>query len=170
MTTLEFNRGLAERGDARPLNASSLAAATLKADTEVTVWSKQCANDELIFHGHGGKNRQAADTKYMKALIKASGAGTGTAGDEVNGELVAAITDSDQRRVLASVTLGDLDQLGEMASVDPTERPVMYALAPYAKPGRHLEFRVVADSSSDGVEIDNDQSVSDVKLWYSVIN
>ncbi|SFH07472.1 hypothetical protein SAMN04488063_0097 [Halopelagius inordinatus] len=171
--TLEYTPGLIDTGNARPLNADDLDAETLKADTEVTVYSKEVANDKLLFWGAGGKNRQSADTKFMFADLVASGAGTGTAGDPIRGELLAAITDSDQNRVLEWVSLGDLSELSDARNDDRTDRPVMYALAPYAKPGRHIELRVRASSSSDGVEVDNTENpgtASSARFWYSEVS
>lgn len=173
MAEMHYNAGLAQRGNARPLNADDLDAATLKADSEVTVYSKQVKNDKVLFWGHGGKDRRAADTKFMFGDLVASGNGTGVAGDAIAGELIAAITDSDQNRVKAWVTLGDLSELSDARTDDRTERPVMFALAPFALPGRYIELRVRASSSSDGVEVDNTEDpgvASSARFWYSEIS
>ncbi|WP_380681091.1 hypothetical protein [Salinigranum sp. GCM10025319] len=160
-------------GQAKPLDASDLEQKTVVAGTEVTVYSKQVPNDKLFYWGYGGKNRQAADTKFMFADLVATGNGDGTAGDPITGDLIVAITDSDQNRVLASWTLGALGELADARGDDRTERPVQFALDPYAKPGRHIELRVKAKASSDGYEIDNTEdpgTASSARLWRSEVN
>jgi len=164
MSKLGHSRRLAMVGDQRPIGASALDDDTVKQETEVTVWSKQVGQDELLFWGHGSQSRRDARAKFAYADLDASGNGAGAAGDPITGELVLAITDSDQRRVLVDYTLGDLEELADAAS----ERPVMYALAPFAKPGRHIEIRVRADADSDDYEIDS--ANSSARLWYSVLS
>ena len=160
-------------GEPKPLNAGDLSNVTLKAGTEVTVYSKQVPNDKLLFWGHGGKNRQAADTRFAFADLVATGAGSGTDGDAILGDLILAITDSDQNRVLASWTLDQLGELADARQDDRTDRPVNYALAPYAKPGRHIEIRIQASAASDGVELDNTENPgtdSSARLYYTEVN
>ena len=173
LENMGFDPRLLDVGNAKPLDASDLQNATVKAGSEVTVYAKQVPNDKELFWGHGGKNRQAADTKFMFANLVADGTGDGNDGDPIIGDLIAAITDSDQKRVLASVTLGALGELADALDDDRTERPVMYALAPYAKPGRHIELRVQAKASCDGYKIDNTENPgtdSSARLWYSEVN
>ncbi|ELZ94905.1 hypothetical protein C440_07512 [Haloferax mucosum ATCC BAA-1512] len=172
METLRYNPGLINVGNARPINADDLDKVTLKAGTEVPIYSKKVKNDKLLFWGAGGKDRESADTKFFFCDLVATGNGTGTAGDAVRGELIAVITDSDQERVKAEFTLGDLGHLADARTSD-NPMPVMYALAPYAKPGRHIELRIRASSSSDGVEIDNTEdpgNASSARLWYSQVS
>jgi|GEM_PF-3112708 len=155
---------LAQVGQKFPVLPSNFDAATLVAETEVTVWSKQIPQDKVGWFGAGVTNRDYAEA-FIYAVLKASGNGSGAAGDAIQGELVAAITDSEQRRVLASTTIDALGELADAKASDRTMRPILAALGPYAKPGRHLEFRVVADPSSDGVEID--PSACEGRLYYS---
>ena len=168
MSDMAFSRELAQAGDRRPVRASDFDTETVKDGNEVTVYATQVLEDQLQFWGHGGRDRRAADTSFYYADVNASGNGSGAAGDPITGELIAAITDSEQRRVLASVTLGDLEDLADAATDDRTDRPIMYAVAPYAKPGRYLELRILSDSASDGYEVDS--ANSDAKLWRSVIS
>ena len=168
-----FARGLVGIGDPKPLNADDLDNVTVKAGSEVTIYSKQVNNDKVLFWGHGGKDRRSADTKFRFADLVATGNGQGADGDSITGDLIAAITDSDQNRVLRSVTLGDLGELADAADDDRTERPVMFALAPYAKPGRYIELRVRAKPSSDGYELDNTENAgtdSTFRAWYSEVS
>jgi hypothetical protein len=170
---MEHNQGLAGTGNPKPLNADDLDNVTVKANSEVTIFSKQVNNDKVLFWGHGGKDRRAADTKFTFADLVATGNGAGTDGDPITGDLIVAITDSDQNRVLASMTLGDLGELADARSDARTERPVMYALAPYAKPGRYIELRVRAKASSDGYELDNTENPgtdSSARFWYSEVS
>ncbi|WP_338905236.1 hypothetical protein [Salinibaculum marinum] len=151
-------------GDKRNIVAADLDQDTLKAGTEVTVWSQKVPDDKVLFWGHGRAQREYADA-FVFAELLASGNGTGTAGDELSGELVLAITDSQQRRVLASTVFDTLGELADAKADDRTNRPIMAALAPYAKPGRHIEIRIRAASGSDGKELD--PSASSARLYYS---
>jgi hypothetical protein len=158
---------LYRRGSKEPISASDLDQETVKANTEVTVWSKQVNQDQVLFHGHGSHVREVAEAfAYLDLVATGSGAAS-SAGDPVNGKLVLAITDSDQRRVLRSITFDELDELRDAANENRSERPVEEALAPYGKPGRYLEVRVEADTASDGYEID--PSASSGRLWYTRI-
>lgn len=161
---LQREPDLYNRGDKRPVFAGDLESATVKAGTEVTVFQKQVPDDKIAWFGHGSHQRSVAEA-FIFADLDASGNGTGTAGDPIEGELVAAVLDSEQRRVLASTTIDSLGELADAKADERTERPVMEALAPYAKPGRYLEFRVRSASSSDGYEIDT--SGSSARLYYT---
>lgn len=151
-------------GDKEPIPAGELSAESVKADTEVTVWEKQVGQDQRLLHGHGPREKSYAEAFVALDLV-ASGNGTGTAGDDIDGKLVLAITDSDQRRVLASTTFESLGQLRAAANQDRTDQIVEDILGPYAKPGRHLEIRVEATPGSDGVEID--PAASTGNLYYT---
>ncbi|RDZ41606.1 hypothetical protein C5B89_06600 [Haloferax sp. Atlit-47N] len=165
--TLSYNEDLAELdGDVRPIRGSDLDQETLKAGAEVTVYREKVPQDKDLWFGAGGKDRASADSSPMHADIVASGNGSGTAGDTIGGTLYAAITDSDGR-ALYTRKLGDLELLSEFASESPTERPLMYSLAPYAMPGRFVEFRIDADANSDGKEID--PAASNVMLYRSAL-
>ncbi|MBC9985157.1 hypothetical protein E4P24_02060 [Haloferax sp. AS1] len=163
--TLSYNADLAELdGDVRPIRGDDLDQDTLKAGAEVTVYREKVPQDKDEWFGAGGKDRASADASPMHADVVATGNGSGTAGDTIGGTLYAAITDSDGR-ALYTRKLGDLTLLSEFASEPPTERPLMYSLAPYATAGRYIEFRIDADSASDGKEID--PANSDVMLYRS---
>lgn len=173
LMNMGFDPRLVDVGDPKPLNADDLQNVTVKAGTEVTIYSKQVPNDKLLFWGSGGKNRRGADTKFTFADLVATGSGAGNDGDAITGDLIVAITDSDQNRVLASYTLGDLGELADARQDARTERPVNFALAPYAKPGRYIELRVQAKASSDGYELDNTEAPgtdSSARFWYSEVN
>lgn len=156
---------LYNRGDKRTIFAEDFEQETVKADTEVTVWEKEVANDKIAWFGHGSHVREIAEA-FAYCNLVASGNGAGAAGNAIEGELVLAVVDSEQRRVLRDVTLDNLGELADAENDERTERPVMEALAPYAKPGRYLELRVVSTSSSDGYEID--PSASSSRLYYTV--
>jgi hypothetical protein len=157
---------LYNRGSKEPISSSDLDTETVKANTEVTIWSKQVNQDQVLFHGHGSHVRDVAEAFAYLDLV-ATGNGSGTDGDPINGKLVLAITDSDQRRVLRSITFDELDELRDAASENRSERPIEEAHAPFARPGRFLELRVEADTASDGYEIDPTDSSG--RLWYTRI-
>lgn len=150
-------------GNKRSITASALNNVAVKAGTEVTIWSKQMPNDKVAWFGHGSHVREVAEA-FVYAELLANGNGAGTDGDAIEGELVLAITDSDQRRVLASTVFDSLGELADAFADDRTNRPVMEAMSPYAKPGRHIELRVRADQNCDGYEVASD---SNVRLYYS---
>jgi len=153
------------RGDKRPIFAENLMQTEVKQDTEVTVWEEEIANDKIAWFGHGSHVKELAES-FIYANLVASGNGAGTAGDPIEGELVAAIVDSEQRRVLRDITVDSLGELADAESSDRTDRPRSEALKPYGKPGRYLEFRVVSAAASDGYEID--PSASSARLYYTV--
>ncbi len=159
--------GLYNAGSKEPIPAGVMDQVELKQNTEVTVWSKQVGNDQILFHGHGRSQREYAEG-FVGLDLVASGNGSGTAGEAIYGEVILAITDSDQKRVLASTTLDTLSQLADALDQERTARIVEMAMAPYANPGRHLEVRVNADPSSDGVEIDPADSSGN--LYYTRVS
>jgi hypothetical protein len=160
---LEDAEGLYGRGSKFTVRAGDLEQATL-GQNETTIWAEQVPQDKHAWFGHGPEVRDYAKA-FIYATLVASGNGSLNAGDPIEGELVAAITDSEQRRVLASVTIDDLGELADAETSDRTQRPVMNALGPYAKPGRHLEFRILPASGSVGAEVD--PSASSARLYYS---
>ena len=151
---LERYRQLYNKGQKRPIPASSLDKTKVHAGTETTIWSRQCKQDEALWWGHGTHERDQA-TAFVGLDLVATGSGAAASeGDPVNGEIVLAITDSRQRRVHASVSFESVAQLRDALNEERTARLIMEAMAPYAKPGRHLEIRLNADENSDGYEID----------------
>lgn len=152
------------RGDKRPVRAGEFDQDTVSEGTEVTVFAKQVPDDKIGYFGHGSHVRDVAEA-FVDLDLDASGNGAGNAGNPITGELVAAIVDSEQRRVLASKTIDDLSQLADATNEERSDKPVMEAMAPFAQPGRYLEFRVRADSNADGYEID--PSASSGTLYYS---
>ncbi len=159
------NSRLAGRGQKFPVDVAAFDSDTLAQGTEVTVWSKQVPQDKTAWFGAGPSVRDYAEAFIFLELV-ASGNGSANSGDVIEGgELVAAVTDSEQKRVLASTTVDSLGELADAKADQRTDRPIMASLAPYATPGRHLEFRIVANTSSDGVEID--PAASSGRLYYS---
>ncbi|RYJ12750.1 hypothetical protein ELS19_01370 [Halogeometricum borinquense] len=154
-------------GQKRSVVASELDQVTLTAGQENTIWAKKVAQDKALFAGHGPEVRDYAKA-FIHSKLVASGNGAGTAGDVIDGDLIVAITDSEQRRVIASYVIGNLGDLADALTSDRTDRPVMAAIAPYAKPGRHLEFRVFPSPGSDGLELD--PAESDARLYYSEVS
>lgn len=146
-------------GNKRAIKASHLDKKQVVAGTEVTVWSQQVAQDEILLHGHGTHVREYAEAFVgLDVVATGNGSGDAAAGDEINGDVILAITNSDQTRVLADVEFDTLDQLRDSLDEARTDRIVEELMTPYAKPGRHLEIRIRADSASDGDEIDPDAS------------
>jgi len=162
---LSKNAQLAQsESDKQAIKAEHLDQTTVRANDDVTVYRERRPDDKVQWFGHGGENRMSGNVAHKFADLVASGNEAGTAGDQIQGDLLVAITDSDGR-ILAERTVGDLQTLADAAADSRTERPLMPALAPYLKMGRYMEVIVNADQSSDGVEID--PANSNMRLWYS---
>jgi len=157
-------------GNKKTIRAGDLDQDDLKAGTEVPVWSKQVNDDQVLYHGYGPENRSAA-TGFVYLDLVATGDGAATsAGDPIRGDVVLAVTDSEGDRVLASTTFESLEELRDSAGDERTERVIeaaMSAEGDLAGPGRQLEVRIEADDTSDGYEIDPDES--DGKLYYGKV-
>ncbi|WP_410765788.1 hypothetical protein [Haloferax sp. DFSO60] len=163
-TPLSYNTELAEGGNSRPVKGAMFKQTTLRAGNDIVVYEETCPADKYLFWGFGYRNKQAGNASHIYAQLKASGNGTGTAGDAVQGDLEAVITDSEGRDVLHRYTIGDLETLANAAGDPRTERPIMPALAPIAREDQRIQLRVIADPASDGVEID--PSASSARIYY----
>jgi hypothetical protein len=157
---------LAGTGRKETVRAGDFDQDTLKEDTEVTIWRKSVNDDQILFHGFGVQNRDFAEG-FVGVDLVASGNGTGSAGDDVTGDVVLAITDSEGKRVLRSTTFESLEELRDSLSETRSDRVIEPAMSPYAEPGRNLEIRIEGDANSDGVEIDPDASTG--KLYYGLV-
>ena len=163
---LSYNSNLAGAGSKETIRAGDLDQDTLKQDTEVTVYQHPVADDQRLYHGYGVRDSRYA-TGFVGLDLVASGNGAGAVGDAIQGDVILAITDSEGKRVLSSVTFESLEELRDSLAESRSERRVEPAMAPFARPGRNLEIRVDADAASDGVEIDPDASSG--KLYYGKI-
>jgi hypothetical protein len=156
--TLTHYSDLANQGSKKPVKASHLDGENLRADNDITVYRAQVPSDKTYWWGLGGQNRMSGNTAHIYAdLIDG-------AGNQVEGDVIVAITDSDER-VLAEREIGDVDTLAAAANDARTERPTMPALAPYATSDRYVEVRINADSGSDGNTLD--PAASSMRLWYT---
>lgn len=165
-------RQIASAGTSRTIREGDLDnATTLQEDQEITIWSKQVPADKVYAHGAGSDNRQQGRDAFMYAKLHATGSGTGSADDAITGDLVAVITDSEQRDVHARYELGDLTSLADAQSENLTERPMQPVVVPIAREDQHLELRVIADANSDGVELDDGSAQSTVaRIHYTDIS
>jgi hypothetical protein len=165
MTDLQKHDALAQvDADKKAVKGSHLSQTELRAGDDVTLYREKRPDDKIQFWGHGDDSRMTGNSAHKYASVVASGNGAGTAGDQVQGDLIVAITDSDGR-IKAERTIGDLQELADAADDPRTERPLMEALAPFAEQGRYMEVIVNADEESDGVEVD--PSASNARVWYS---
>ncbi|MFC3476112.1 hypothetical protein [Halobacterium litoreum] len=150
-------------GEKKTVTSDDLQQVTI-GENETTIFSKMVPGDKVAWFGHGQEDREYAKA-FIYADLVASGNGTGTAGDAIEGELVAVYTDSEQRHVLASTTVDSLGELSDAKADTRTDRPVFEAHGEHANPERHLEFRILPNSASTGMEID--PSASEARLYYS---
>jgi len=165
MRSLYYSRKIAGVGRRIPIRAGDFDKRVVQADQEVTVFSRQVEDDQMLFHGYGSRNRKTANG-FVGLDLVATGSAAGGAGDSIDGDVVLAITDSDGRRVKASTTFTDLETLRESLAENRSDRVIEPAFGDLAGPGRRLEVRVVADAASDGVEID--PTASSGKLVYGL--
>src|SRR6056297_2438011 len=112
---LYHDERIADAGNRRPVKSSNLQTATMNAGNEVTIWAKQVPADKSLGHGAGTDNRQVGRNAPTYADLVASGNGAGNDGDSIEGDLVAVITDSEQRDVIARTVIGDLETLADAA-------------------------------------------------------
>jgi len=164
VSTFRHDPRLGQRGQQKPIRGADLDNATLNAGNAVTIWSKQIPADKVLWHGHGPDNNERAGSTFVYAELLANGTGTKNDGEDLTGDLELAITDSEQRDVIVRRGFGDLSTLKDAKSDNRTERPQLAAQAPFASQDRHLELRVIADSSADGAVVATD---SNVRWYYS---
>jgi hypothetical protein len=175
---LEHNRpivqrhGLANAGTKRTIREGDLDdGTTLHESQEITIWSKQLPADKVYAHGAGSDDRQRGRDSFIYAKLHATGSGAGAADDAITGDLVAVVTDSEQRDVHARYELGDLTSLADAEAESMTDRPMQPVVVPIAREDQHIELRVIADSNSDGVEVDDGGDQSTVaRLYYTDIS
>lgn len=157
-------------GNKKTIRAGDLDQDTVKAGTEVTVWSRSVNDDQLLYHGFGPSRRSAASGFVYLDLVATGNEAAASAGDPIRGDVVLAVTDSEGDRVLAAVTFESLEELRDSANDERTERVIeaaMSAEGDLAGSGRNLEVRIEADDTSDGYEIDPDASTG--KLYYGKV-
>lgn len=165
--TLRKNADLANTdANKKSIKAAHLEQKTVREGDDVTLFRRKRPEDKTQWFGHGGENRMSGNTAHKYADLVASGNGSATAGDQLQGDVIIAITDSDGR-ILAERTLGDSQELADAASDSRTERPTQPAVAPYLTEGRYMEVIFNADADSDGAELDPANSAA--RIWYSEV-
>ncbi|WP_436909946.1 hypothetical protein [Halosimplex marinum] len=150
------------RSSKKRVSEGDLLDATLQAQNEITVYEDKVPADKAYHWGYGFSNREAGETSFVYADFQNS---TPAA---ISGQLVLAITDSTQEDVLAKRYFQSLEDLRAAESDARSERIVMSEMQPAASEDRHLELRIVADSSSDGDTVSPGDS--SVKLNYGTVN
>jgi len=152
----------ATSADKKRVSAEDLTGATLQAGNEITVYSNQVPADKAYCWGYGYSNREAGENSFVYADFQNG------SGNAIAGQLVLAVTDSTQEDVLAKRYFQSLEDLRAAEADARTERILMSEMQPAASEDRHLELRIVADSSSDGDTVD--PSASSAKLNYGRVN
>lgn len=168
VTQLTHDPSLTHAGERKSVKASHMESSTLNAGNGITVFSTSVPADKEYYWGFGGLDRQSGRTANIYADLVASGNGTGTAGDAIQGDLEAVITDSEGRDVKGRYNIMDLETLADFAGSSPTERPLLEVLGPGAREDLHIELQIVADSASDGVEVD--PGASSARLYYTELS
>lgn len=167
---LQYRTEFGLDGDKRIINAEDLEETTLIAGNDVTVWSKQCPADKVLWHGFGPKNGEFAEA-YIEGDLVATGAGAGADGDAIDAEVIVVITDSTQEDVLARRTVTDTGDLRDMSAEVRSDRLVESEMSPKCGEDKHLEIRLRARSASDGVELDGGATTdSSFKFYYGEAN
>jgi hypothetical protein len=152
------------------VQSGDLINATLRAGNEITIYADKVPADKAYHWGYGFTDRQASQTSFVYLDLRASGNGSGTADEEINGQLVLAVTDSTQEDVLAKRYFESLEDLRASQDDPRSERIMMPEHQPGAQEDRHLELRVVADASSDGYEVDSDAGSAAAQINYGVVS
>lgn len=150
--------------DKKSIKGGQLNQATVREGDDVTLYRERRPDDKTQWFGHGGENRMSGNTAHKYADLVASGDGSGTEGDQLQGDIIVAITDSDGR-ILAERQFGDSQELADAADDARTERPTQPAVGPVLGQGRYAEVIFNADAESDGAEVDPANSTA--RVWYS---
>lgn len=169
VSKLSYSAKFARAGDSETVKHGDLdGTVPLTEGESITLFAKQVPADKVYAWGFGTRNREDSRSSFMHADLVASGNGTGTQGDAIEGRVEVEIQDSEQRDSLYRYSYGDAGNLSDAAADNRTERPMQPALGPGAREDRHITFQIVADSASDGVQIDT--SASDMRLWYTEVD
>jgi len=165
---LSFDERLARiLGNKRAIKASQLEQTTVREGDDVTLYREQRPDDKVRWWGHGWPSQEQGETahKYFDAV--ASGNGTGNVGDQLVGDFLVVIADS-EGRVIYEMDFGDSQTLADAQAEPRTDRPTQKAVGPGVNQGQYMEVRFNADAASDGVEYD--PSASSGRAWYSQIS
>ncbi len=154
----------------KPITIGSFQSATLVAGNEITVYADEVPADKLYTWGYGSTSRDAAETSFIYADFRAGGGGSGSADDELTGEVVLAVTDSTQDDVLARRSIGSIEDLRESQGESLSEKLMLPEHRPPAGQDRHLEIRIKADGNSDGKEFDPTAASAECQFYFGSVS
>jgi hypothetical protein len=160
---LEVDGRAAGVGSKETIRATEFDGATLAAGEEITVYRQSVAQDQLLYHGYGVRERDFAEAFVGLDIVD-------SAGNPVQGDVVLAVENSEGDRTLASTTFESLEELRDSLNETRSDRVVEAAMTAdgnLAGPGRQLVIYIDADADSDGVTID--PSASSGKLYYGKV-
>lgn len=160
---LSYDERAAGVGSKETIRASEFDGKILSDGEEITVWTEPVNQDQLLYHGYGVRARGFAEAFTGMDLVNA-------AGNPIDGDVVIAVENSEGDRTLASTTFESLEELRDSLEETRSDRIVEAAHTAegdLAGPGRQLAVYIVADSSSDGDEIDPDASSG--KMYYGKV-
>lgn len=160
---LEVDERAAGVGSKETVRAGDLDGKTLSAGEEITVWTEDVNQDQLLYHGFGVRARDFAEAFVGLDIVN-------SAGNPVDGDIVIAVENSEGDRTLASTTFESIEELRDSLNETRSDRVVEAAHTAegnLAGPGRQLAIYVVADAGSDGDTIDPDASSG--KMYYGKV-
>jgi hypothetical protein len=149
-------------GSKETIRPGEFEAKTLSAGEEITVWTKEVNQDQLLYHGYGVLARE-----YARAFVGLDV--QSAAGSDITGDLHIAVEDS-EGTTLAVTTFDDLDELRDSLNESRSDRivePAHTAEGDLAGAGRQLAIYLEADDSSDGDEVDPAESSG--KMYYGKV-
>lgn len=159
---LQYDQRAADVGSKETIRPGEFSAKTLSAGEEITVWTEEVNQDQLLYHGYGVRAREFAEAFVGLDVQNA-------AGNDVTGDLHIAVEDSEGNE-LAETTFDDLDELRDSQAESRSDRivePAHTAEGNLAGAGRQLAIYLEADANSDGDEVD--PGASSGKMYYGKV-
>lgn len=159
----------AKRGTRQTFTEGDVQTTTVFSDTYRDILRRVSTESAKFYLGHGMRSRDDPNLGYMYADLRATGAGAGTAGNNVNGTYRFIVyADSEDEVPIVGPTQDSRD-LRDAVSAARTERPALPLLLPGAGKDKAIAVQLKADSGSDGYEVDGTQSNDNVLIPYTQI-
>lgn len=137
---------------AQRVRAGDLSQTTLREDAYVVLEDIESDNVHFYVHGYGRGSTENPSLKFAELDLVASGNGTGSAGDAIEGELREVVYhDEEHERIKRVNGKYELDELRNPARSEGVPVP---EASVGAREDEHVVLEVKTTSGSDGVELD----------------
>lgn len=140
---------------------------TVRSDAYVDILSATSTESAKYFMGHGANSRDDANAGYFYVEVHATGAGDGTAGDDIEGVYRFVVYEDSEDEVPVVGPTYDSGDLRDAVSASRTDRPVLPLLVPGAGKDKNIAVQFKAASGSDANVIDGAQTNDDVSVPYT---